>query len=189
MKKNFAKFAMSYKMKNTLNKKNLNDKLLNVLHVLDNTGLDDALLCLQSVKGHDKEIWTYAVRRARQSIHLQSKHYVNDFWKQVEEFVKDNILIDELRTAFNKAFTNGNTSSFFTAGSCASAAASWALYEISKDAARKASKETAWQCAWGPYPDWENVYVNKRAAKHSAQENEIKTQKHYLRLLCIGQKE
>lgn len=55
-----------------LGKTSADDAPLSIITVLDSNGLDDALWCLQAVKGHDREIRLYAVWCARQVQHLMT---------------------------------------------------------------------------------------------------------------------
>ena len=55
-----------------LGKASADDAPLSIITVLDSNGLDDALWCLQAVKGHDREIRLYAVWCARQVQHLMT---------------------------------------------------------------------------------------------------------------------
>ena len=53
-----------------LGKTTADDETLPLLAVLNSNGLDDALLCLQAVDGHEKEMLLFAVWCARQVQHL-----------------------------------------------------------------------------------------------------------------------
>jgi hypothetical protein len=171
----------------SLNKTEADDEPLSIIYIMDNNSLEDALFCLQAVKGHDKAIWTYAISVAKQSIHLQSKHYVNDYWKKLKKFVKGNISEDELKIAFILAFTNPDINNI-SAAHCLRIVVNWVIYEISKDASRKASKEAAWQSAWGAFPNWDNVHAARREEEQAAYDNVKKEQEHYFRMFLIKQK-
>jgi len=53
-----------------LGKTKADDEPLRITTILDSNGLDDALWCLQAVKGHDREIRLFGVWCARQVQHL-----------------------------------------------------------------------------------------------------------------------
>lgn len=53
-------------------KTNADDEPLSILTVLDSNGLNDALWCLQAVKGRDREIRLFGVWCARQVQHLMT---------------------------------------------------------------------------------------------------------------------
>ena len=53
-----------------LGKTTADDASLSIVTILDSNGLDDALWCLQAVKGRDREIRLYGVWCARQVQHL-----------------------------------------------------------------------------------------------------------------------
>lgn len=55
-----------------LGKTSADDAPLSIIMVLDSNGLDDALWCLQAVKGRDREIRLYMVWCVRQVQHLMS---------------------------------------------------------------------------------------------------------------------
>ena len=55
-----------------LGKTSADDAPLSIITVIDSNGLDDALWCLQAVKGRDREIRLYAVWCARQVQHLMT---------------------------------------------------------------------------------------------------------------------
>ena len=57
---------------NNLGKPCADDEPLSILTVLDSNGLDDALWCLRSVEGHDKEIRLLAVHYAQPMRHLMT---------------------------------------------------------------------------------------------------------------------
>lgn len=58
------------KLLRTLGKTKADDETLSLIQILDGNGLDDAIWCLKTVKGFDKEIRLFAVWCARQVQHL-----------------------------------------------------------------------------------------------------------------------
>jgi hypothetical protein len=60
------------KLLRALNKTEADDEPVSIVQIIDNNGLDDALWCLRTVKGYDREIRLYAVWCARQVEHLMT---------------------------------------------------------------------------------------------------------------------
>ena len=100
------------------------DAPISIATILDSNGLDDALWCLQAVKGRDREIRLFSVWCARQVQHLMT----------------DQRSLDALDVT--ERFANGKASEVeLDAARAAAWAAAWA-------AARNAARDAAWAAAW-----------------------------------------
>ena len=113
-----------------LGKKQADDEPLAITTILDSNGLSDALWCLRSVEGHDREIRLFAVWCARQVQHLMT----------------DKRSLTALDVA--EAYANGNaTEAELDAASAAASAAAWAARDAAS-AAAWAARDAAWAAAW-----------------------------------------
>jgi len=80
-----------------LGKTQRDDEPLSIKTILESNGLDDALECLRAVKGHDREIWLYAVWCLRQVQHLMTDQRSLDALDVVERFKKVVLYIVAIR--------------------------------------------------------------------------------------------
>lgn len=112
-----------------LGKTKADDEQLSIITILDSNGLDDALWCLQAVKGYDREKRLYAVRCARAVQHLMT----------------DPRSVDALNVA--ERFANGEATE-------QERDAAWAAaWDAARDAARAAARDAAWAAAWAAARD------------------------------------
>jgi len=123
-----------------LGKTKADDEPLSIPTILDSNGLDDALWCLQAVKGHDREIRLFGVWCARQVQHLMTDQRSLDALDVAERFANGAATEEERAAAWAAA---GDA-----AGDAARAAAWAAAGDAAGDAARDAARAAAWAAAW-----------------------------------------
>jgi len=75
------------------------DEPLSIATILDSNGLDDALLCLRAVDGHDREIRLYAGWCARQVQYLMRNPRSIDLLDVTERFINGLVTEEELVAA------------------------------------------------------------------------------------------
>jgi hypothetical protein len=119
-----------------LGKTKADDEPISIATILDSNGLDDALWCLQAVKGRDREIRLFGVWCARQVQHLMT----------------DPRSIAALDVA--ERFANGEATQYELNAAARDAArdASDAARDAASDAARDA-RAAAWAAAWAAASD------------------------------------
>ena len=103
-----------------LGKTKADDEPISIATILDSNGLDDALWCLQAVKGRDREIRLFGVWCARQVQHLMTDQRSIAALDVSERFANGNATQDELDAARDAA----------------------------RDAAWDAARDAAWDAAW-----------------------------------------
>ena len=114
-----------------LGKKQADDEPLALGTILDSNGLQDALWCLRTVDGHQREIRLYAVWCARRVQHLMS----------------DPRSIAALDVAERHAYGQATDDELAAARAAARAAASDAAEDAAEDAAWDAARDAAWDAA------------------------------------------
>jgi len=112
------------KLLKSLNKTEADDEPLSLITVLDSNGLDDAVWCLESVKGQDRQIILYSVWCARQVQHLMMDKRSLDALDVAERYANGLANKKELAAAMDAA-----------------RAAGW-------DAARDDKSSAAWFATW-----------------------------------------
>lgn len=112
-----------------LGKTKADDEPISIATILDSNGLDDALWCLQAVKGRDREIRLFGVWCARQVQHLMTDPRSIAALDVSERFANCNATQEELDAAWADASD--------------AAWAAWAASDAARDAARDAS-DAAW---------------------------------------------
>jgi len=119
-----------------LGKTKADDEPISIVTILDSNGLDDALWCLQAVKGREREIRLFGVWCARQVQHLMT----------------DPRSIAALDVS--ERFANGEATQYELNAAASDAArdASDAARDAASDAARDA-RAAAWAAAWAAASD------------------------------------
>ena len=112
-----------------LGKTQADDEPLSIITILDSNGLDDALWCLRSLTGHDREIRLYVVWCARQVQHLMA----------------DKRSIDALDVA--ERYANGLATDKELAAASDAADAAWAVASAAAWAATSDARAAAWAAA------------------------------------------
>ena len=115
-----------------LGKTKADDEPISIATILDSNGLDDALWCLQAVKGRDREIRLFGVWCARQVQHLMTDPRSIAALDVAERFANGEATQYELNAARDAAWAARN------AASAAARAARDAASDAASDAARAA---------------------------------------------------
>ena len=136
-----------------LGKTKADDEPISIVTILDSNGLDDALWCLQAVKGRDREIRLFGVWCARQVQHLMTDQRSIAALDVSERFANGNATQDELDAARDAAWDAAWAAARDAARDAARAAraAAWAAARAAaRDAARaaaRAARAAAWAAA------------------------------------------
>ena len=132
-----------------LSKTAADDEPLSIVTILDSNGLNDALWCLQAVKGHDREIRLYAVWCARQVQHLMTDPRSISVLDVAERFANGDATHAELASAGDAAGDATVAAAGAAAGVAAvAAAAAWeAVGDVAGAAAGAAARAAAWFAA------------------------------------------
>ena len=117
-----------------LGKTKADDEPISIATILDGNGLDDALWCLQAVKGRDREIRLFSVWCARQVQHLMTDPRSIAALDVSERFANCNATQEELDAAWAAARAAA------WAASDAASDAAWAAAWAASDAARAAAR-------------------------------------------------
>jgi hypothetical protein len=121
-----------------LGKTKADDEPISIATILDSNGLDDALWCLQAVKGRDREIRLFGVWCARQVQHLMTDPRSIAALDVAERFANGEATQYELNAAASDAA--------WAASDAARAAARAAASDAARDA-RAAARAAAWAAA------------------------------------------
>ena len=113
-----------------------------ISYILESNGLDDALWCLQSVKGHDRDIRLLAVDFARSVEHLSDDQCVKHCNDITERFANGLATAKELAAAAARAAAAAGEAAA-AAGEAARAARA-AAGEAAGEAARAAAGAATW---------------------------------------------
>lgn len=119
-----------------LGKTQADDEPLPLLIILDSNGLNDTLLCLQSVPEHDREWRLYAVWCARQVQHLMTDPRSFAALDVAERFANGQATNEEL------------TDAWVSAGSAAVDATRVSAVAAARATARDSAGIAAWDSAW-----------------------------------------
>ena len=140
-----------------LNKTKADDEPLSLLTVLESNGLDDALWCLRTVKGYDKQIRLLAVASARRVQHLMTDQRSIAAIDTAERYANGLATDEELKAAaddaddaaWDAARAAAMAAAWAAARDAADAAraAAWAAARDAADAARAAARAAAWNAA------------------------------------------
>jgi len=133
------------KLLDHLGKTKADDEPVAITTILDSNGLDDALWCLQAVKGHDREIRLFSVWCARQVQHLMEDPRSIAALDVSERFANGEATEEELAAARDAAMDAARDAAWAAAMDAARAAA--------MDAARDAAMDAAWAAAWAAAMD------------------------------------
>ncbi len=120
-----------------LGKTKADDKPLPLITILESNGLEDAIWCLRTVEGHDREIRLFAVACARRVEHLHP--ICKPTIDVAERYANGEATEEELKAASDAAWAAGDA-----AGAAAGAAAGdapWAAARAASGAAAGAERE------------------------------------------------
>ena len=153
-----------------LGKTKSDDEPLSITTILDSNGLDDAIWCLQAVKGHDREIRLFGVWCARQVQHLMEEPRSIAALDVAELFANGEATEEELAAAsaagWDAASAAASAAASYAASAAASAAASDAASAAGWDAARVAASAAASDAASAA--GWDAARVAASAAASDA---------------------
>ena len=107
-----------------LGKTKADDEPISIATILDSNGLDDALWCLQAVKGRDREIRLFGVWCARQVQHLMIDQRSIAALDVSERFANGEATNDDLSAAWSAA-----ESAAWSAAESAARSAAWSAAE------------------------------------------------------------
>ena len=157
-----------------LGKTAADDSPLSIATVLDSNGLDDALWCLQAVKGHDREIRLYCVWCARQVQHLMTDPRSLDALDVAERFANGEATEQERAAALDAAGDAAWVAAWDAAGAAARAAAGDAAWAAAWDAAWAAAMAAAMDAAraavWAAARDAQEKHLRELCAEIEALE-------------------
>ena len=119
------------KLLNHLGKTKADDEELSIKTIVESNGLNDALWCLCTVEGHDKEIRLYAVWCARQVQHLMKDERSLKALDVAEAFANGNVNTKELNAAAYAVAAAVDAADAAAAAAAVDAAA--AAYAVARD--------------------------------------------------------
>ena len=126
-----------------LGKTGADDDPLPLVTILQSNGLDDALWCLRTITGHDKEIIRFAFACAQEVRHLMTDQRSLDALDALERHLEIPLSREELDLVSAAAWTAAEAIAAWTAeaAEAAAGAAAWAAEEA--EAARAAARAEA----------------------------------------------
>ena len=131
-----------------LGKTKADDEPISIATILDSNGLDDALWCLQAVKGRDREIRLFGVWCARQVQHLMIDQRSIAALDVSERFANGEATNDDLSAAWSAAESAAWSAAESAAESAARSAAESAAWSAAESAAWSAAESAARSAAW-----------------------------------------
>ena len=129
-----------------LSKTAADDEPLSIVTILDSNGLNDALWCLQAVKGHAREIRLYAVWCAREVQHLMTDPRSISVLDVAERFANGDASRAELASA-GEAAGAATVAAIVAAAGAAAGVAAVAAAGAAAGAAWEAVGDAAWEAA------------------------------------------
>ena len=130
-----------------LGKTKADDEPISIVTILDSNGLDDALWCLQAVKGREREIRLFGVWCARQVQHLMTDPRSIAALDVSERFANGNATKDELDAAWadarDAAWADARDAAWAARAAARAARAAWAAARDASDAARAVAGDAA----------------------------------------------
>ena len=127
------------KLLSYLGKTKADDEPLLITTILDSNGLDDAIWCLRTVEGYDREIRLFAVWCARQVQHLLKDQRSLDALDVAERYANGEATDAELTAAKDAAWSAEDV---VRAAAWAAEDAAWAAW------AAEAARDAAWTAVW-----------------------------------------
>jgi hypothetical protein len=122
-----------------LGKTRVDDEPLPLTTILQSNGLDDALWCLRTLEGHDKEITRFALACAQEVKHLMTDQRSLDALDAVERHLESPLSREELDRVLAAAWEAEVAEAAAWAAVEAARAAKWAAVE-----AAEAAEAAAW---------------------------------------------
>jgi hypothetical protein len=133
------------KLLHSLDKTKPDDEPLPLVTILDSNGFDDAVWCLRSVRGHDKEIRLFNVEIAREVQHLMRDPRSVEALDVAERYAHGNATKEELESAYAAADAADAAvrAAGYGAYAAATAAAAYAAFAAAAAAATSTAAYTA----------------------------------------------
>ncbi len=135
------------KLLRNLRKTQADDEQLSIITILNSNGIEDAIWCLRTADGIDKDARLFAVWCARQVEHLMPDERSITALDVAERYANAEATDDDLYTARAAASAAAWAAASAAAWAAASAAASAAAIAAAWDAARDAARAAAWAAA------------------------------------------
>lgn len=132
------------KLLRNLKKTKSDDEPLSIITILDSNGIEDAIWCLHTVDGIDRDARLFAVWCARQVQHLMPDQRSINALDVAERYATGEATDDELFAAWDAARDAVRDAESALAWDAASAAANAAVNPAVRDAVRDA----AWTATW-----------------------------------------
>jgi len=141
-----------------LGKTKADDEQLSFKTILESNGILDAIWCLRSVEGYDREIRLFAVSCARRVEHLDRTGQAKKTNDIAERFANGLCTIDELNEASDAALQSANA----------------------------ASRAAAWACAAWYMTEWESASITARAATWVAEmvDKKVDHEQDLIKMFC-----
>ena len=131
-----------------LGKTRVDDEPLPLTTILQSNGLDDALWCLRTLEGHDKEIIRFALACAQEVKHLMTDQRSLDALDAVERHLEIPLSREELDQVVAAAWAAAGAAAWATEAAAEAAwAAAWAAWAAA-EAAVEAAGAAAWAASW-----------------------------------------
>jgi hypothetical protein len=127
----------------SLGKTGADDDPLPLTTILQSNGLDDALWCLRTLEGHDKEITRFALACAQEVKHLMTDQRSLDALDAVERHLESPLSREELDRVLAAAW-EAAWAAAVEAAAGAAAGAAWAAEWAAEAAAGAAAGAAAW---------------------------------------------
>jgi hypothetical protein len=152
----------------SLGKTGVDDEPLPLVTILQSNGLDDALWCLRTIIGHDKEITRFALACAQDVRHLMTDQRSLDALDALARHLESPLSKQELDQVVAEAVAGAAA---WAAG--AAGAAAWAALAAQAAAgaaawAARAARAAAWTAAWAARAAWTAAWEAARAAEAAA---------------------
>lgn len=132
------------KLLRTLGKKEFDDEPLSLITILDNIGLDSAILCLSTVDGYDREKRLFAVWCAREVQPLMKDHRSIDALDVAKKFANNTATQRELTIAEDAAWNAVHEAVVQAAGDAVHEAAVQAMSVAAWTTLRTAAYSATW---------------------------------------------
>ena len=155
-----------------LGKTGVDDEPLPLTTILQSNGLDDALWCLRTLEGHDKEITRFALSCAQEVKHLMTDQRSLDALDALERHLEIPLSRGELDKVLIRARAAAARASGAVAGA-ASGAAAWAAalaVEAAADEDAQSAVEAVESAVWAL---WAEAQVAKAEARSAARARQV----------------
>jgi hypothetical protein len=129
------------KLLHSLDKTKPDDEPLPLVTILDSNGFDDAVWCLRSVEGLEKEIRLLAVACAREVQHLMTDPLSVEALDVAERYAHGKATKEELEKAYAAAYAASDTARAYDTAREAADAAAYAAADAARAAATQSYEQ------------------------------------------------